>query len=371
MNIMINASNLGGSGGAAQVADSICRELYKYPRHQFLVVLSASFSKTRDAIEGYDNVKVVEYSYPRKDWHSLLTKRNAFLDDLVDSGKVDNVLTIFGPVKWVPKCKHLCGIAFPHIIFPNSPFFQRMTVMGRIKSKMRIAFMSYLFKRNSDVFFTENPMVTQIVKNKWKKKKVYTVTNNFNQIFDTPDSWDTYKLPAFTGTRFFSASSMMAHKNLPITIDVALLLKKKHPSFRFQFVLTVNEAQFPPIPKEIKECFVFTGGLHISKIPSLYEQCDVVFQPSLLECFSASYPEAMKMQKPIVVPNLPFAKGLCEDAAVYYSPLLAEEAADRLYEAATDEILRQRMVESGRKQLGKYDTSVQRAEKLIKLCEEL
>jgi len=371
MNIMINASNLGGSGGAAQVADSICMELYKYTQHRFFVVLSASFSKTRDAIEGYDNVKVVEYSYPRKDWHSLLTKRNAFLDGLVESERIDCVLTIFGPVKWVPRCQHLCGIAYPHIIFPHSPFFESMTWLENKKSMLSNVYMEYLFKRNSEVFFTENPMVTQIVKNKWKNKKVYTVTNNYNQVFDAPDSWDTYKLPSFAGTRIFSASSMMAHKNLPITIDVALLLKKKHPSFSFQFVLTVDEAQFPPIPKEIKECFVFTGGLHISKIPSLYEQCDVVFQPSLLECFSASYPEAMKMQKPIVVPNLPFAKGLCEDAAIYYSPLLAEEAADRLYEAATDEVLRQRMVESGRKQLGKYDTSVQRAEKLIKLCEEL
>lgn len=44
MNILINASNA-CVGGGVQVADSICRELYKFPTHQFTVVLSDYLKK--------------------------------------------------------------------------------------------------------------------------------------------------------------------------------------------------------------------------------------------------------------------------------------------------------------------------------------
>ena len=67
--------------------------------------------------------------------------------------------------------------------------------------------------------------------------------------------------------------------------------------------------------------------MDITECPSLYEQADVMFQPTLLECFSATYPEAMKMQRPIVTTDIEFAHGLCGPAAHYYSPLSAEDAA--------------------------------------------
>lgn len=37
--------------------------------------------------------------------------------------------------------------------------------------------------------------------------------------------------------------------------------------------------------------------------------------PSLLECFTATYPEAMRMERPIVTTDLAFAQGLCGEAA--------------------------------------------------------
>lgn len=371
MKIMINASNLGGAGGAAQVADSICRELYKYPQHQFVVVLSASFSKTKDAIKGYDNTKVIEYSYPTKDWHSLLTKRNSFLDGLVYSEKVDRVLTVFGPTKWVPRCKHLCGFAYAHIVMPDSPYFTRMSIKSRLKSMLSNKYMEYQFRRCSKVFYSENSMISNLLAKKWTNKKIYTVTNNFNQVFDHPEQWGKYALPAFDGIRIFTASAMMPHKNLPITVGIAQYLKEKYPSFKFQFVLTVDENQFVFVPDYLRDCFYYTGAQHISVMPTLYNQCDIVFQPTLLECFTASYAEAMKMQKPLVVPDLPFSKGLCGDAASYYPALSADMAAERIYQIVKDEDLRKKLVENGKRQLLYFDTNSMRVEKLVGLCEEL
>lgn len=371
MNILINASNLGGTGGAAQVADSICRELYRFPQHNFKVVLSRSFSNTKERITHFTNVEVFGYSYPLRDWKSLLTKRNDYLDTLVINKKIDVVLTIFGPSKWVPNCKHVCGFAYAHIVLKDSPYFTEMPLKKWIKERLSATYMSYLFKRCSRVFYTENPLITELLKKKFKLNSIYTITNNYNQIFDTPQLWKPIQLLPFEGYRIFTAASMMPHKNLTIIADIAKILISKYPTVKFQFVLTINEEDFITLPAEIKDSFLFLGGLHISSIPSLYSQSDVVFQPSLLECFSASYPEAMKMEKPLVVPDLEFTRGLCAAAALYYSPLSANEAAEQLYRACNDNQLRDQIITRGREQLLKYDSAHQRIDKIINLIESL
>lgn len=372
MRILINASNLGAGGGAAQVADSVCRELYKYDMHSFVVVLPKTYAATAQAICNYNNVKVKEFSYPSKDWKSLLTKRNDYLDDLVDEEQPDCVLTIFGPTKWVPKCKkHICGFAFAHIPLFDSPYFNKMKTGDWVKAWFRVKLMSYLFRRCSHVFYTENPMISEMIKKKFHVSEVYTITNNYNQVFDDESLWIKHPLPSFDGTRIFSATSMMPHKNLSITLDAAKYLNLHYPSFKFQFVLTVQEKDFYAIPDELKEHFLFTGGVRISEIPSLYSQCDLVIQPSLLECFTAAYPEAMKMEKPLIVPDLEFVKGLCANAAVYYSPLSGEDAAECIYKTAIDAELQKTLIENGKKQILSFDTYEQRAEKIIRLCEQL
>ena len=372
MLVLLNASNLGAGGGAEQVTDSICRELYRFNNHIFIVVLPRTFYATANAIGNYNNVKIVRYSFPLKDWKSLLTKRNSFLDELVNREKPECVVTIFGPTKWVPKCKkHICGFAFAHIPLFNSPFFQRMNTLERIKAWFRIKYMTYLFRRCSRVFYSENPMISERIRKIFHGSQVYTITNNYNQVFDNKALWDYYSLPQFLGTRIFSATSMMPHKNIGITLRIAEYLRSHFPEFSFQFVLTVNEDSFYSIPVELKNNFMFTGVVNLLRIPSLYSQCDIIIQPSLLECFTAAYPEAMRMEKPLLVPDLDFVHGLCANAALYYSPLSAEDAAVKLYQLANDRTLRESLVENGKVQLLSFDTCQERADKLITLCEEL
>lgn len=371
MNILINASNVHHVGGAAQVVDSICRELVNFNQHKFFVVFSDKFKKTADAISCYDNTIVTFYAYPPKDIYGTFTKRNKFLDEMVSKNGIDCVLTVFGPSKWVPRCPHISGFAIPHIIFSNSPFFEGFSLPQRIKMWYFMTKVKYFLNRSADVLFTENKLCSEVLKELFPKKKIDTVTNYYNQIFDQPEKWDKINLPVFDGTTILCISSLLPHKNIHFCLEVAKSLISLYPHFRFRFVLTVEETDFGEVPVELKDSFYFTGPLHITQVPSLYNQSNVVIQPSLLECFSATYPEAMCMNRPLVVPDLKFAKGLCSKAAVYYSPLSASEAAERLFEVSTNEKLCQVLTENGKKQLSTYDTSEQRAQKLIKLCENI
>ena len=56
-----------------------------------------------------------------------------------------------------------------------------------------------------------------------------------------------------------------------------------------------------------------------------------MFLPTFLECFSASYAEAMLMKKPIITSNLGFAQNVCKDAAVYFDPCNPEDIIDKIF----------------------------------------
>lgn len=367
MRILINATNLSGGGGA-QVADSLCNALINYPHHFFIAVLSSALDYTADSIKSYINVKVVRYNFPPSDFKSFFLHRNSFLDELVFSEKIECVFTIFGPMKWRPKVLHVCGFGLSHLVIPESPYFQRMNFLELLKSKIRIKVWEYIFRTSSKCYYTESSFITERVKKLFKGSKVYTVTNYYNQVFDHKEKWIKRQLPFFEGSQLLIVSGAQPHKNISITIDIAHILKNLHPDFKFRFVITIKEEQMKPIPKELKENFLFLGTVANSECPSIYEQCDISFQPTLLECFTATYPEAMRMGLPIITTNLDFAKSLCGDSAIYYEATNAHAASEAVYKVATNIDLQNKLVSAGKHQLEKFDSYNSRIDKLINIC---
>lgn len=369
MRVLINASNI-GFGGASQVTSSICEGLNEITQHSFVVVLSSPISQIRKKIENYPNVDVKNHTVS-KSWRTKITGREHFLDSLVDKLNIDVVLSVFGPTWWVPRVPHLCGFALAHVVMPESPYFQKMRLKERIKSFINNRIMRFFFHKCSSCFYTENEMISKRLEKTLDNIKVYTVTNYYNQIYDSPERWKHFSLSKFQGKTFVTLAAPYPHKNLKIAKDIAIYLKKKYPNFAFRFILSIEEKDFPILTDELKEHFCFIGQVKLDECPSIYQQSDIVFQPTLLECFTAAYPEAMRMERPIVTTDLSFARGLCGNAAIYYSPLSAQDAAESLYKVSTDMILYERLVANGREQLKKFDNYSDRVKKLTTICESL
>lgn len=364
MIFLINASNL-KQGGGVQVADSVCREIYKYRQHRFIVVLSSSFADTFQAIANCPNVEAFTYDIGNNA-KTLLLGRDAFLDGLVEKKKVDAVLTIFGPSRWRPRCKHLCGFARAQLLRDVNP-----NVNLKLKEKLAYRIWKWGFKKSSDTFYTENQYISSMLPKLLGNVRFFTVTNYYNQVFDKPELWKEKALPDFDGVTLLTISNAYPHKNLEIAAETARVLKKKYPDFRFRFVYSIEREQLQADLSGIEKHFVFIGTVDISECPSLYRQCDIAFQPTLMECFTATYPEAMRMKVPIVTTDLEFARGLCGDAACYYSAIDAEACAEAIYKVATDEEYARRLIENGKEQLTKYDNYEERAKKLVDILETI
>lgn len=360
---LINASNL-KAGGGLQVAQSICQQLSRFSKHNFVVVISTYIND--DNIAFGKNAKVYRHNL-NHDIQTVLCGKDSFLDHLVNDNNVDAVLTVFGPSIWVPKRPHLCGFARAQLLLKDTPYYRHLNWKERIIHGV----WNWAFKKSSRLFYTENEYISQILESKYQNVKVFTVSNYYNQVFDAPESWKkSITLPKYDGITCLSISSPTSHKNFGIIEGIIRYLRDVHPGFNVRFVLTFDETQWS-LAEDVRDHVVYVGKTDVSEGPYLYEQADVMFMPTLLECFTATYPEAMKMGVPIVTTDLEFARGLCGDAACYYSAVDAKAAAEAIFKVATDKEYVRQLVENGKKQLLHYDNYEQRAEKLIGILEEI
>ena len=120
--------------------------------------------------------------------------------------------------------------------------------------------------------------------------------------------------------RFLTLSAWYGHKNLDLIPEIAGRLPKQLRK-KVRFVVTLPEVDFREnFPEECRDIVINTGPVKPDEGPGLYKECDALFLPTLLECFSASYPEAMIMERPIVTTDMGFARSICGDAAFYFRP---------------------------------------------------
>lgn len=368
MRILINTSNL-KVGGGLQVADSLIHHLSKYKQHNFVVILSPALEYLNVVIDDYDNCVSLIYALPQT-WRGVFCGMNFFLDNVVRKYDIDVVFTVFGPSLWRPKVKHICGFARPQLIYPNSPFFQKMGWTKRISSKLRENVKLHNFEITSDWLITESDDVSSKLSLLLKNKQIYTITNYYNQVFDNKEKWKDLNVENFDGVTLLTISANHPHKNLQIIPKVLDYIDKCKIPLNLRFIITLSRNEMR-VEDRYQDRILLIGKVDISSCPSLYNKADAMFLPTLLECFSASYPEAMKMGKPILTSDLSFAHSLCGDAALYFDPLSPQSIVDAIQKINVDKILVHTLIENGYKQLLIYDNTEQRCDKIIKLLENI
>src|SRR5690606_13705999 len=360
MNILINCSNL-RVGGGLQVAHSFLNEISSHSDHYFVIVVSSTLAELIQDISFSENHQIISYDI-RPSPFAFLNGSVTFLDKLVQDQKIDRVFTLFGPSYWRPQVKHVCGFAKSQYIYKDSPFFKEISSSELVKLKIKEFIQIQDFKRNTDVLITENKDVSDKIA-KRLDKVTYTVTNYYNQIFEDSRKWIRKELPKFKGRYLLTISANYPHKNLKIIPQVINELLDRGIT-DYKFVITINKGDIPSTSRT-DQYIEYIGRVNITECPSLYEQCAVMFLPTLLECFSASYAEAMYMEKNILTSDLGFAHGICGDAAVYFDPLDPKDIAEKIISLGEDEERQEILRKRGLERLKKFDDFKERARKYL------
>lgn len=369
MRILFNCSKC-KAGGGIQVADSICRNLHRYPQHQFTIVLSDKMAYLAPVLEKFPNVKVELYT-AQTSLKTLLTGRDTFLDGIVERDAIDAVFIVFGPSTWRPRVKTISGFAMGHLVLQDSPYWKTAPKSVLLKTRIRNALQKKCFDRLTDCYYTENPFITERFAAMFPHKRVVTISNTCHQVFDEPSMCDSsVKIPTYDGFSLLSVCANYPHKNLGVIPAVLTCLRDKYPELNIRFVLTLTPQELHGIEPWMEPHLLFLGRTNINQCPSLYRQTDAMFLPTMLECFSASYVEAMKMERPILTSDLGFAHSLCGGAAVYFDPTDPADIADKIAAVASNPILRLQLDRAGKEQLQHFDTAQSRTDKIISLIEK-
>lgn len=364
MKIIINASII-EKGGGKQVAESVLYELNSYDFISFVVVLSEELNKIINQSNFNSNFTFYVLSKHRNKFINFLKIREG-LKKIESMHNPDLVFTIFGPSYWRPKSTHITGFADGWCYNPKSIAFNKLTYFKKIKRKFLSFIKNSVLKYSTDFVIVEtNDAKKKIIKYlNFKEYEIYVVGNTFSHFFEKKFN---FKKTSQT-FNLITICTPYPHKNLSIINEVTPILAAKNLDFCFN--LTMDKISFEKLFK--KNRFVKNlGVLNTVDCPAAYASSDALFLPTLIETFSASYPESMKMKKPILTSDLDFAKDVCNDAALFFDPTDPQNIADTIEEIILNKKLYNSLTKKGIKRLNSMETSESRAKKYIDIFNKL
>ncbi len=371
MILIINASIL-RKGGVVQVALSFIQECSSFNENEYHVFMSPIIASQINEKEYPGNF---HFYTIRNTPSSLLHAIGSInqLKKLEGEIKPDCVFSVFGPSYWTPKSPHLLGFALCKYIYPESPFFNRIGLILKLKINFLKILHSYFFKKNADYFYVETEDAKQRLSHllRISEDNIYAFSNTHHSVFNLKTNGRII-LPQKNKNeiRLVTISSYYLHKNLEIITKVIPLLKQKC-SIKFLFILTIDNNIFLSKFHGFESSIVNLGPIPLYSCPGVYEESDFLFLPTLIEVFTATYPEAMKMKKPILTSDLSFAHDICGEAALYFDPLDPEDIADKIILLANNKDLQMKLVQKGEERLQYFETAESRARKLLQICDKI
>ena len=270
-----------------------------------------------------------------------------------------------GPI-W-PPCRHVLLFHNPNWVYSGRHYSQIEP-----PKRLRYAGMSRLFQqvlRNVSTLVVQTATMEKRVQDKYGfERKVEIIGTNVPQTGPT----QSRSIPAVLAGalqqhahrfKFVSVTRYRSHKNLDSLAEAVRILCREHKETMLFLTVGPNDGyrsrRFlrriaePPLSDHI----VNLGPVAPEDLPALYNQCDSMVLPTLMESFSASYPEAMFFGLPIVTSDLDFAHEVCGPAATYVDPWDPADIAEGMERIIIDSELRRTLVGLGRSQHKHHSTS--------------
>lgn len=358
LRIMVNGSTL-LVGGGIQVGVTFIEYAFKSYAEEIdflFVVAKPLFDNLSTELQSKENVIAFETS-PAAIFGGKQTRQE--IKKLEKTFKPDIIYSIGFPSYIRFKAPEVGRYTNPWEI--NSPPLPWHTIENKKKLKIFLGIQYRLiWARNASYFETQTEAAKLGIMRKLSvgSDNVKVIPNSPNPIFSNSD--EVFHFDKTQLVKIFCLSAAYKHKNLEIIPEVAHYLKNKH-SLNVEFIVTIpkdnsigdsiaNNAKRLQVEGMINNI----GKINLKSCLDWYRNSHIVFLPTLLEVFSATYVEAMAMRRPIITTDLEFAIDVCGDAAIYYKSDLAESAADKIAELIGDHQLQNKMVAKGIKRLAYF-----------------
>jgi glycosyltransferase involved in cell wall biosynthesis len=362
--VVVDASNL-HVGGGVQVAASILDEMSRLdgpgwiPRASYLVSseVDANVSPaTRERL--HLQVADTRPLTPRR-W---VPRRRRY----------DVSFSVFGPEYGWPRARRrVVGFADVRSIYPT-PVGMAATRRERAFVSLRSLVARRMFKSADRLVVESQAMADRLVEvGLAGRTAVEVVSNSYSAVFDEPEQWVKMTVPRSGAPREFVLcfiARAYPHKNHAFLPRLAAAASEL--GVKLTFLVTLTDEEWGTMPADVRACCVNVGAISVAQAPEIYESVDGSVFPSLLEAFSATPVEAMKMGRVLFASDRDFVRAVCGDAAVYFDPLDAREAASSIVEVLTDPTLQARYVARGHRVVAQLPTATERAREMVRIIDE-
>ncbi len=142
--------------------------------------------------------------------------------------------------------------------------------------------------------------------------------------------------------RYLYVGNSAPYKNLDTVDRAMVLVRRVHSSARLfatvesNYSLAANSAIIP------------VGYLPARALREAYALATALVMPSLVETVGLPMLEAMRCGTPVIAADRPYARDVCEDAALFFDPLNPADLGRRLLEVSKNGELRRNLSDKGR-----------------------
>jgi glycosyltransferase involved in cell wall biosynthesis len=375
MRVLVNATTLVKGGGLQVAASVISEALRGRSRRDWLFAVSRRMADelARFRLQPDSRFQVFDQSPAR----SKAARRD--LKRLEQRCRPDAVFTVFGPSYVQFDAPHLLGCALGWVT--HATWLAYRTKSFPFEWAQTIADSAYKawWLRQADAWVVESEIARQGLCRRLRlpQERIAVVSNTCHEAYFARAAQRPFPQPERC-VRLLSLSAAYPHKCLDLIPKVAKELSQLRPTLEFQFVVTLP--QEAPLLAWILRRAQALGVIHriqnvgpvaVADGPALYETCDVSFTPTVLETFSAAYPEAMAMGLPVVTSGLDFARDICGDAAAYFRPRDARSAAEAIASVIASPQQWASLLAAGKQRLTSFPTPQQRFQRYEELLASL
>lgn len=330
------------SGGAYQIAYNFLMETLKHQGEiEWYYITSCDVDEAVGKV--FEPIKGTRYFvFPTQpDFKGSYRRVRRELAIWEDKYKPDVIYTISSPCYFTFKTPEVMRFANAWVTNPNKYAWQSMPLKDWLRMRLyRINQLRML--RNAKYIITQSKTVGNgLVKTlRLSEQNVKVVPNVLPKVFQS------IAVKKKLDDKYVDIACIAApfpHKNLIIVPKVLKALKKNHgiTNVRFHLSIPENNATLEHIVSEsasydLKGSIVNHGRCSQKQLGNIYNSCSICFLPTLLETFSATSLEAMYFDLCIVATDFPFNREIIRDAGLYYDPINAEDAADKIYRLISD-----------------------------------
>jgi glycosyltransferase involved in cell wall biosynthesis len=170
--------------------------------------------------------------------------------------------------------------------------------------------------------------------------------------------------------------TMQPRKNLPLLVEAYGKIRTRVPGLKLVLAGGKNAYNFDRnIGKTIhkfslSEDVIFTGYVPEEDKPAFFQLAEVFCSPSLYEGFGIPILEAMSAGTPVIASEIPAYKEIAGDSAWLFNPSDSDSLAEKIYDVCTQDELRRRLIDSGKKKAKEFSWK-QSAEKTLAIYDSM